>query len=38
MDNRTRPYTLIDYVWFLGGFVAILGTIAALLSVDGMVR
>ena len=38
MDNRTRPNTLVDYLWFAGGFVAIFGTIAALLSVDGMVR
>ncbi len=28
MDDRTRPFTFVDYVWFLGGFLAIYGTIA----------
>ncbi len=38
MHDRTQPFTLVDYLWFAGGFVAIYGTIAALLYVDGMVR
>ena len=35
MNNRTRPFTLVDYLWFLGGFVGIYGTIAGLLWIGG---
>ena len=35
MNNHTRPFTLVDYVWFLGGFVVIYGTIAVALVLTG---
>ncbi len=35
MNNRVRPFTLVDYVWFLGGFVAIYGSIAVALVLTG---
>ena len=33
--NRTRPFTLVDYLWFAGGFVAIYGSIAVALVLTG---
>ena len=35
MNNRTRPFTLTDYLWFAGGFLAIYGTIALALVLTG---
>ena len=35
MNNHTRPFTLVDYLWFAGGFVAIYGSIAVLLVLTG---
>ena len=32
---HTRPFTLVDYLWFVGGFVGIYGTIAGLLWIGG---
>ncbi len=33
--NRTRPFTLVYYLWFTGGFVAIYGSIAVALVLTG---
>ena len=35
MNDRTRSFTLVDYLWFTGGFVVIYGTIAVLLVLTG---
>ena len=35
MDNRTRPFTLVDYVWFAGGFVVIYGSIVVAFVLTG---
>ena len=35
MYDRTGPFTLVDYVWFAGGFLAIYGTIAMALVLTG---
>ena len=34
-SRQVRPFAIVDYLWFAGGFVAIFGTIAGLLWIGG---